>query len=161
MNLRFRLRAEMVCLSQALLSGLGCAGSVAAEFALAVPTVLLIAAGMADFGLLATRSAELVATTRIGAEYARSRPTDPSAIQDSMRGAMNAAPALGFPASFPQSCECDDGTPIPCAQSCATAGRPAPNRVFVRVSAKQAFSPLLPWTGIPETLSATTELRLQ
>jgi len=161
MNLLFRLRAEVACRIRAFSSRIGCVGSVATEFALVVPTVLLIAAGTADLGMLATRSAGLAATTRIGAEYARSRPGDQNAIQNSMRSAMNVAPALLFPASFAQSCECDDGTPIPCAQSCATAGRPAPNRVFIKVGANQAFSPFVPWTGIPETLSASTELRLQ
>src|SRR5262245_46000011 len=50
---------------------LGSTGSAAAEFALVAPMLLLIAAGIADFGMLATRSAALAATTRIGAEYAR------------------------------------------------------------------------------------------
>jgi len=52
------------------------AGSVAAEFALVAPLVILIAAGTADFGMLAARSAALVATTRIGAEFARAHPLD-------------------------------------------------------------------------------------
>jgi Flp pilus assembly protein TadG len=157
----FRLRARGADRTRAFVGRPGCSGSVATEFALAVPTVLLIAAGTADFGMLATRSAELAAATRIGAEYARSYPSDQNAIQNSMRGAVNVAPALVSPTSFPQSCECDDGTPIPCARSCATAGRPAPNRVRIKISASQAFSPLVPWTGIPEMLSASTELRLQ
>ena len=138
-----------------------CAGSVAAEFALVAPIVILIAVGVADFGMLAARSAALVATTRIGAEFARAHPLDTSGIQTSMQSAMNFAPALSFPASFSLSCECDDGTLIACSESCATQGRASPNRVFITISASQAFSPLVPWPGIPAILTAATEVRLQ
>ena len=140
---------------------LGSGGSVAAEFALVAPMLVLIAAGIADFGLLATRSAALVAATRIGAEYARSYPLNTPGIQSAMQSAIVTPPALGFPASFSRSCECDDGTAISCTESCAALGRPGPNRLFLRISAKQGFTPFVSWPGIPESVSAATELRLQ
>jgi hypothetical protein len=136
-------------------------GSVAAEFALMAPIIVLIAVGIADFGMLATRSSGLAATARIGAEYARTYPNDPSGIQNGMQSAMSFKPALTFPASFPWSCECDDKTPIACSRSCATVGRPGPNRVFIRITASQPFTPLVPWPGIPAMLTATMEVRLQ
>src|SRR5437868_3048453 len=71
---------------------LGCNGSVAAEFALVAPLLVLIAAGIADFGMLATKSAGLTAATRIGAQYARVYPTDTIGIQSAIEGAMSAAP---------------------------------------------------------------------
>src|SRR6266446_4424068 len=137
------------------LGRLNCDGSVAAEFALVAPTIILIAAGIADFGMLATKSVALAGTTRIGAEYARLHPADTAGIQNSMQSSMGFVPTLAFPASFPQSCECDDGMSIACTESCAAAGRPGPNRVFIRIGASQAFTPLVPWPGIPATLSAT------
>jgi hypothetical protein len=143
------------------LTALGCGGSAAAEFALVAPVIMLVAVGIADFGTLAIKSAGLVTTTRIGAEYARRYPADTSGIQNSMQSAMSATPALTFPASFAQRCECDDGTSIACTESCATVGRPGPNRVFIRIGASQAFSPLVPWPGLPTTLIGATELRLQ
>jgi hypothetical protein len=137
------------------------AGSVAAEFALVAPLVILIAAGTADFGMLAARSAALVATTRIGAEFARAHPLDTGGIQSSMQSAMRFSPALSFPASFTHTCECDDGTPIGCSESCATLGRASPNRMFISITASQAFTPLVPWPGVPATLTSTTQVRLQ
>jgi Flp pilus assembly protein TadG len=136
-------------------------GSAAVEFAIVAPTLILIAVGIADFGMLATKSAGLAATTRIGAEYARLHSVDANGIRNAMQSAMSFAPALTFPASFPRSCECDDRAPIGCTESCATIGRPGPNRIFIRISANQAFTPLVPWPGIPATLTATTEMRLQ
>lgn len=125
------------------------------------PIIAVIAAGVADFGMLAARSAALAATTRIGAEFATFHPLDTIGIQNSMQAAMSFVPPLVFSASFPRSCECDDGMPIVCTQSCATVGRVGPNRVFLRISASQAFTPLVPWPGIPTTLTAATEVRLQ
>jgi Flp pilus assembly protein TadG len=119
-----------------------CGGSVAAEFALIAPTIILIAAGIVDFGMLATKSAALAGTTRIGAEYARRYALDANGIQNSMQSTMSFVPALAFPASFSQSCECDDRTSIACTESCAAVGRPGPNRAFIRISASQAFTPL-------------------
>jgi Flp pilus assembly protein TadG len=138
-----------------------CDGSVAVEFALVTPMILLIAAGIADFGLLSGKTATLAGTTRIGAEYARLYPADTAGIQNSMQNSTSFIPALSFPASFPYSCECDDKTPIACTESCATVGRPAPNRVFITISASQAFTPLVPWPGIPASLTAATAIRLQ
>jgi Flp pilus assembly protein TadG len=140
---------------------LDCHGSVAAEFALAAPVVILIAVGIADFGMLAAKSAGLASSTRIGAEYARVYPLDIDGIQRSTQRAMSFAPALILPATFPRRCECDDASPIACNESCATVGRPAPNRVFITVSASQPFTPLVPWPGIPATLTAATEMRMQ
>jgi TadE-like protein len=138
-----------------------CGGSVAAEFALVAPTIILIAIGIADFGMLATKSSGLAGATRIGTEYARRHPADIEGIENTMQTSMGFMPALSFPTSFPQSCECDDGTSIACTESCASVGRPGPNRVFITVSASQTFTPLVPWPGMPATLTATTELRLQ
>ena len=138
-----------------------CDGSVAAEFALVAPLLALIAAGIADFGLLATKSASLAGTTRIGAQYARQHQLDTGGIEKSMQSAMGFVPALTFPAGFVRSCRCDDGTPIACAESCATVGRPGPNRVSIRISASQGFTPLVPWPEIPSSLTAATELRVQ
>src|SRR5437868_10314383 len=130
---------ELLCAAEAgmRLCFLSTRGSVAAEFALTAPTLILLAAGIADFGMLATKSAGLAAATRVGAEYARAYPDDASGIQDAVQSAMNFAPALTFPASFPRSCECNDQTSIACSESCATVGRAGPNRVFIRITANQ------------------------
>jgi hypothetical protein len=143
------------------LGRVNCDGSVAAEFAVVAPAIILIAAGIADFGMLAMKSAALAGTTRIGAEYARFHPADTTGTRNSMQSSMAFIPALTFPESFPQSCECDDGMSIACAESCAAVARPGPNRVFIRIGASQAFTPLVPWPGIPATLSAATEVRLR
>ena len=78
----------------------GCRGSVAAEFAVVAPIILLVTAAIADLGSLAKQSAALAGATRIGAEYARFHPADPTGIKDTMQNSMNFNPPLSFPASF-------------------------------------------------------------
>ncbi len=57
------------------------------------PLLVLIATSIADFGMLATKSAALAATARIGAEYARAYPNDTGGIQHAMQSAVSFGPA--------------------------------------------------------------------
>jgi hypothetical protein len=164
---------------------LGRRGSAAVEFAITAPLLIGVAIGLVDFGMLVAGADALAGATRIGAEYAvngstcksgsnaiqllNSPPVDAtctSAIQSAMTNSMSFSPALTFPASFPVTCKCNDSpTPlgISCSASCATQSpaRPGPKRVFITVGATQSFTPLLPWPGIPTSLSASTDLRIQ
>jgi hypothetical protein len=157
---------------------LGIEGSVAVELGLIGGLVLVpLLLGIIDFGRLLNNTQALAAATRIGAEYARgsstcqagiqvlnSPPVNPACttnIRKAMQDAVNFSPLLTYPASFPLTCECDDKSSIACNSSCAAAGRPAPNRVFITVSASQSFTPMVSWPGIPTTLNAGAEIRLQ
>jgi Flp pilus assembly protein TadG len=139
----------------------GACASAAVEFALAAPIVIVIAAGIVDFGLLELDHAALQGAARIGAQYARLHPADAAGIQRAVEASTELNPPLSIAASSALTCECADGTPIDCRRACAAAGLPGPNRVFIAVSASQTFTPLLPWPGIPATLTATAELRIQ
>jgi len=123
--------------------------------------ILVITVGIVDLGFLATKITALAGATRVGVEYGRRYPADTTGIENAMQNSMSFNPPLTFPASFLESCECDDRTSIACTESCATAGRRGPNRVFIRISANQAAAPLLPWPVFPATLTSATEIRLQ
>jgi Flp pilus assembly protein TadG len=157
---------------------LGVDGSVAVELGLVAPFLITVIFGIVDFGAYLDNSQAIAAATRIGAQYARdsatckagiqilSSPQVNSActtgIQNAMQNSISFSPALTYPASFPLTCQCDDGTSITCGNnSCATAGRPTPDRVFITVSAGQAITPVLPWPGFPTALNGKTEVRLQ
>jgi hypothetical protein len=148
---------------------LGIAGSVAAEFAFAAPILVMLVVGIADFGVLTARSAALAGATRAGAEYARNSSTckaDLSAtsctdgIKSVIRSAVSSGPALTFPSTFPPICKCDDGSDITCGTTCVGASK-IPNRVSIAVTATQAFTPIVPWPGIPSSLTKSTEIRVQ
>ena len=153
----------------------GVGGSAAVELAFAAPLLATLAIGIADYGALVGNSEALAAATRIGAEYAMAGPTCQGAIgpsginsgctadiKNAMQNSANFNPALTFPASFlPPICECDDKTSIACGTLCATVGRPAPNRVFITISASLSVSSLFPWPGFPPMLNRQTEVRVQ
>jgi len=154
------------------------AGAVAVEVGVLAPLLVILAIGIVDFGNLLNNDQALAAAARIGAEYARNSPicqagiqvlnTPPvnaactTGIQNAMTNSMNyGVGALTFPASFPLTCECDDATSIACTSSCAAAARPAPNRLFITVSASQSFTPMIAWPGMPSAINGGTEIRLQ
>ena len=169
--------------------GRAAGGSATVEFAIASFFLIVLALGIADFGMLFNNYQALAGATRIGAEYARNSPTCRSGIDPSVnpptvsaactgtpwpsptgiKGAISSSISLSPAPTYPSCantqnwpaviCECDDGTAITCGQSCAAAGRPAPNRVFVAVCASQAFTPLTPWPAL--TLNSVAELRIQ
>jgi len=149
---------------------LGIAGTTAVEFALTAPILIGVVAGIADFGMLAARTAAVAGATRVGAEYARNNSVCKadiqatnciSGIKNAMQNTGNYSPALTFPSDPSPSCECGDGNPITCGTTCTGASRPGPNRVLVTVTASQAFTPLISWPGIPTSVTKSTEIRIQ
>jgi Flp pilus assembly protein TadG len=148
---------------------LGSDGAVLVEFALAAPILVTVVLGIADFGMMAAQNAALEGATRVGAEYARNNSTcqeDISSsscitgIENAVTNSGNFSPAITFPSSPSASCGCDDGSSITCGTTCVGAGK-TPNRVFITVTASQTFTPILPWPGIPTSLTATTEMRVE
>jgi len=159
---------------------LGDGGGVAVELGLLASFFLVpLLLGIIQYGLYFNATQSLAAATRVGAEYARDGATCQSGIQILLSPPVSAAcntgiqtainnsmnypsGALTFPASFPLTCQCDDGTAITCGNnSCATAGRPPPNRVFITVSASQTFTPFVALWTIPTTINGTTDIRIQ
>jgi Flp pilus assembly protein TadG len=152
-------------------SFLGSDGTALVEFALAAPILVTLVLGIADFGMLAAKNAALEGATRVGAEYARAGSACGgdqvgtsnciTGIKNAVQSSGNFSPAITFPSDPSASCECDDGSPITCGTTCADVGKPAPNRVLITVTASQTYTPILPWPGIPTSLTASTELRVQ
>ena len=151
---------------------LGRDGTALVEFALAAPILVTVVLGIADFGLLAAKNAALEGATRVGAEYARNNTTCQgditgssctTGIENAMTSSGNFSPSLTFPSGttpFTVTCQCDDGSSITCGTTCTGVGK-TPNRVLITVTASQSYTPILPWPGIPTSLTASTELRVE
>ena len=148
---------------------LGVEGAVLVEFALAAPILVTLVLGIADLGLLAANTAALEGVTRVGAEYARNNTTCQAdlagqsciaGIKSAMTSSGNFNPPITFPSDPSASCECDDGSSITCGTTCTGAGK-VPNRVLITVSASQSYTPILPWPGLPSSVTASTEMRVE
>ena len=145
---------------------LGSDGTALVEFALAAPILVTLVLGIADFGMLAANTAALEGVTRVGAEYARNvckgdmSSSCISSIKSTMTSTGNFSPPITFPSDPSASCECDDGSSITCGTTCTGAGK-VPNRVLITVSASQSYTPILPWPGLPSSVTASTEMRVE
>lgn len=114
-------------------------GAVAAEFALAVPVLLVLLSGMIDYGMALNQSAALSNAARAGAQYAVRFPSDTAGIRDVVTKSVNFAPET-LTISAGTLCECADGAAIACTDSCG--GEPA--RTFITVKVSMPFTSPLP-----------------
>ena len=145
-------------------------GAALVEFASTVPLLVLLAFGIADYGLLMNNTIVLEASTRSGAEIVKSNPT----ITISQMTALFPSGATIQPLTT--SCTCvTSGTytgscpPAPGTSPCAGQINPntglADSRVleYITVSATQNYSPWIPWASFvfPTSISSTAVARIQ
>ena len=149
---------------------LDASGAALTEFAMAVPLLVVLALGVADYGFLMNNSTVLEASVRSGAEMARANSTTIQASQ--MTSLFPASANIQTPV---MACSCIDGTVVtPCPPTqgtvpCSTAVNPytglTDTRVLERISvtATQNFSPIIPWSGLdfPTSLQPTADARIQ
>jgi Flp pilus assembly protein TadG len=125
-------------------------GSTAVELAVALPLLLLILLGTADFGRIFAASVAVQNAARNGAQWAT---TDPGRATD-FAGAQAAALAdaagfTGTTAVASRFCTCSYGPPSDCSTTCSG------KRTYVQVVVTHTFKPLVSYTGIPATTVLT------
>lgn len=135
-------------------------GAAVIEMAVITPLLLLMVLGVADFGRVLYRAITLSHAARAGAAYgAQSNwfTVDAAGIQ---QAAEEDAQNIGAITVTSQPvCECTGGTPVSCTGgSCAGYGVP---RVFVQVTTTQTFQTVVPYPGIPNTVSLTRTAKVR
>jgi Flp pilus assembly protein TadG len=119
------------------------------EFALTAPLLLLLAAGVLNYGL-ALRAAIVVSdAARAGAEFGSLSTANAANIDGMRAAAVNAAPNLaGLVVTPVQVCRCSNGSAVSCAGSCASGAVAMYVEVTARATAPGGFRyPALPYTG--------------
>jgi Flp pilus assembly protein TadG len=151
----------------------------AAEFAVIVPVLGLLLAGVMDLAQLANQGMLLKAGLRTAAGYAMVCPADDpdpifnivcsntmvSAVTGSneFQGTVdvtfpNAATGSGT-AGYPQHCTCSDGSAIECGA--AAVCDPGPKRHYITIRAVQTgLAPLLEWIGFPDQIERSLTVRV-
>jgi len=135
-------------------------GSSLVELAIVTPILLLVVAGAIDFGRAYYVNIEVVNAAHAGAEYGSINPTDTTGITAAAHQSAPHVPNLTVP-TVAYGCECSDGASYHASCSTvptctASAGPPAvaSNVVYrVQVKAQSVYTPLMPWPGIPSTLT--------
>ena len=137
-------------------------GSVAIEFSIAAPVMVIIFIPLIDIGMGIYQQMQVQDAAQAGAQYAMVHGWNSAAIQSAVTGATALASLSASPAPA-KSCGCPDDASIAtaaCGSTCAD-GRVA--GTYVTVNAQAAYAPLLPYPtlGSSVTLSAQATARIQ
>ena len=130
------------------------AGIALVEFALVVPVLLLMLAGVLNYGRLLRTAGRVAGAARAGAQYG-SRSLDNSintlAIQSA---AVNSSPGItGLTVNSARSCKCPDGTSVSCSGTC-TGGALL---IYIQVTASASASAIFSYAGLPYSGSTTAQ----
>jgi Flp pilus assembly protein TadG len=114
-------------------------GNFIIEFALAMPILFLLLAGLLDLGRYSLEKSAMLQGAREGAQYGIISPTDSSNINTT---AQNATGRTDVTATNTVFCECSSapGTAVSCSTTCSGS---AVLKKYITVSATAAFTSVL------------------
>jgi Flp pilus assembly protein TadG len=133
-------------------------GSSLVEVAIILPTMVMLALGVVDFGRAYYLANEVAGAAHAGAMYGSQNPTDTATMITLAKADAPDVSGIGATASY--GCECSDGT----SASASCASKPScTNTVvyYVKVTATAPYTLMIPWPGFRSsvTLSNTVEMR--
>ena len=112
-------------------------GNVMIEFALALPVIFLLMAGLLDLGRFSMQKSAMLQGAREGAQYGILVPTDSANINTTAQDATN---LTGVTATNTVFCECVAGTTVGCGTTC-TGG--ATLKKYITVTTTRSFTSVL------------------
>jgi Flp pilus assembly protein TadG len=124
-------------------------GNVAVEYALFLPVLMILLAGIVDLGLALHTRSRLEIAAQAGLEFARYDRSDLAAVRSAVNNATGVDPTT-LTVSVTDFCACADGLTIACSDDCADGTFPG---TFVRVVVDTEYQGLLD-LGLVETLFA-------
>ncbi len=128
------------------------------EIALVLPVLLLLLVGAVDFGRAYYVALEVSSAAQVGAGYGAQNVTDTAGMVSAAKA--DAADVAGLVPVGTSGCECSDGS-SPVA-GCGSAPTCAYNVVnYVQVTTTAVYVPMLPYPGIPSTLTLTGIARMR
>ena len=137
-----------------------CRGNVAIEFAFIVPALLLLIGGLIEYGVVTYDATSLENAARAGAQFAFSGGYSAAKVEQAVRDASAVSLGPDDIVSSHVFCECTDGTPIACGDTCSNGG---PNRRFISVSVTMQHHTTLPFLAsiVPSTVRGNATIRMQ
>lgn len=112
-------------------------GNIIIEFALALPVLFLLLAGLLDLGRFALQKSALLQGAREGAQYGMVNSSDSTGINST---AVNATGLTGVTATNSVFCECVNGTTVSCSTTCSAGVN---LKTYVTVTTTKAFASFL------------------
>lgn len=122
-------------------------GAAAVEFALILPILVLMLAGIADLGRMVYVRSVLESAARAGVQASFADPSATATIEAAVQTAITASGITNVVTpSASQACECSNGTAVDCTTgTCATGSV----RHYVTVTATTTYTPMVNITNLP------------
>jgi Flp pilus assembly protein TadG len=132
-------------------------GAAFVEFALATPVLVLLAVGLAEFGLGYFAKAQVAAAAQTGLRYAYAKGFNSTNISSAVTGSSSKLTISANPAPS-QFCGCVVSNAVVSSSctgtnSCANGDKP---RTYVSVSASATYTPLMTLPGMPASYAITS-----
>ncbi len=138
------------------------AGVAAVEFALIAPMLLLLLAGVADFGMFLNTNMKLQELSHRAAEYVvqGGLATDVTAniLQNDSLYYVTDANQSSIKYTGATACECSNGAYVDCAGTCTGNDYV---RSYFSATLTAVYTPIMPWPGITSGITLTGYSRLQ
>ena len=123
-------------------------GSSMVEFALVAPVLLLLLAGVLNFGVALRTAIAVSQAARAGAQYAASSVANSSDVSGIAAATRNAAPAVsGIEAATTRYCKCASGSAVACTAACSSG----PVEMYVTVNASATAPVWFRYAGLGYT----------
>jgi len=126
-------------------------GSALVELAVALPVLVLLAIGVADFGRVFYTGIVVANAARAAAEYGARKVESWDSAAANAVGAQEAADVAPVTLTTERFCRCPDGSTPACDGTC-----PAPYtwvEVYVKTRVQKTLTLLMPYPGLPQTIN--------
>jgi Flp pilus assembly protein TadG len=136
------------------------AGNTAVEFALLLPVLVLLIAGLVDFGRAYFTKMELENAARAGGQYGILHGAgDLDTIKSIVRDATD-IPSADLTVNAATFCACPDGTVQACAGGDCGGFKPGS---YISITAQTAFVPIFPFANSarPVTIAGAAQVRME
>lgn len=133
-------------------------GTALVEFALMSPLLLLLLAGVVDYGMALRTATEVAAAARAGAQYGSRSVVKAADVSGIRAAALNAAPSIrNLTISAVRSCQCPGGGSVSCSGTCP-GGRIV---VYTQVTAQANASNIFRYSGLSFAGTTSTQIRMR
>lgn len=132
-------------------------GSLAVEFALTAPILLLALLGIAELGMAVTERMRLAGAVRAGVQAASLHPEDAAVVRSAVEKAAPELVPERLMVQLSRSCGCADGSAIACGGTCAVGTE----QRFVTVRVSETYPLLFHYPGLGTSLALGAEATLR
>jgi len=133
-------------------------GTALVEFALVCPLLLLLLAGVLNYGQALRTATSVASAARSGAQFG-SRSFAAAADTAGIRNAaINSSPDIrNLTVTSQRTCQCSNGGAVSCSGTCPGANL----EVYVQVTAQAVSSSIFSYSGLPFTGSTSSQATLR